>query len=179
MRPATDLDSVMGRHAARALECSLLAARVEEWIDELVVGGTTQNTITKASNCSGMGLTEAARGALGHWITIDGSGAIERYQCVVPTTWNCSPRDDYGNPGALDLALTLIAHQAGGFFELNPLGSRLVESPVMLATFKMSSFLAACLILVSLRRYRTAQTASWWLCLTCTILTLRMVLPFV
>ena len=43
--------------------------------------------------------TEAARGALGHWIEL-GEGKISNYQCVVPTTWNCSPRDDRGNPGA-------------------------------------------------------------------------------
>lgn len=104
-RPAADLDSVMGRHAARALECSLLAARVEEWIDELVVGGETQSTIVKSTGVSGMGLTEAARGALGHWIAIDDAGLIERYQCVVPTTWNCSPRDDRDQPGALEQAL--------------------------------------------------------------------------
>jgi len=103
-RTVADLDSVMGRHAARALECSLLAARTEEWIDTLVPGAATQNPIAKASNASGVGLTEAARGALGHWMTISG-GLVSRYQCVVPTTWNCSPRDDLGQPGALEQAL--------------------------------------------------------------------------
>lgn len=103
-RSASDLDSVMGRHAARAIECSLLAARTEEWIDALVVGGATQNTITKRAAASGVGMTEAARGALGHWLTIAG-GLVSGYQCVVPTTWNCSPRDDQGQPGALEQAL--------------------------------------------------------------------------
>ena len=78
--------------------------RHEEWIDELVVGGTTQNTITRVENCSGTGLTEAARGALGHWLEIT-NGVVSRYQCVVQTTWNCSPRDDFGQPGALEQAL--------------------------------------------------------------------------
>jgi Ni,Fe-hydrogenase I large subunit len=104
-RPAGDLDSVMGRHAARALECSLLAERVEEWVDALVVGGRTQNTITRLNSVSGVGLTEAARGALGHWLGINSLGKVSHYQCVVPTTWNCSPRDDAGNPGALEQAL--------------------------------------------------------------------------
>jgi hypothetical protein len=75
--------------------------------------------------------------------------------------------------GAIDLLLTLTAQQAGGFLELNPLGGRLLESPLLLATFKMTSLLAACLILVSLRRYRGAQIASWWMCLACTVLTFR------
>ena len=49
-------------------------------------------------------MTEAARGALGHWINISDS-KIANYQCVVPTTWNCSPRDDRGVPGTVEQAL--------------------------------------------------------------------------
>ena len=75
--------------------------------------------------------------------------------------------------GVLDLAFTLAAEQGGGFLELNPLGSRLAASPVVLAAFKIASLLGACFILVMLRKYRGAQVASWWLCLVCTILTFR------
>ena len=52
----------------------------------------------------GAGLTEAARGALGHWIEIKDK-KIANYQCVVPTTWNASPKDDNGNPGPIEQAL--------------------------------------------------------------------------
>ena len=52
----------------------------------------------------GHGLTEAPRGALGHWIKLR-NHKIDNYQCVVPTTWNCSPRDDKGNPGPVEQAL--------------------------------------------------------------------------
>jgi len=45
------------------------------------------------------------RGALGHWIEIEGQ-KIANYQCVVPTTWNASPRDDRGQPGPIEQALT-------------------------------------------------------------------------
>ncbi len=45
-----------------------------------------------AGRCEGVGLVEAPRGALAHWIKIH-NGAIENYQLVVPTTWNGSPRD--------------------------------------------------------------------------------------
>jgi len=74
-----------------------------------------------------------------------------------------------------DLALTLVARQAGGFLELNPLGKELASSPVYLASFKITTLLASCLILLALRRYRGAQLASWWLCLLCAILTFRWV----
>lgn len=75
--------------------------------------------------------------------------------------------------GGLDFLLTLAAQQAGGFLELNPLGAKLIESPMLLCTFKMTVFAAACGILIILRRYRGAQIASWWLCLVCTIVTFR------
>jgi len=47
---------------------------------------------------------EAPRGALGHWIKIK-DGRIDRYQLVVPTTWNVSPRDEKGQPGPVEQAL--------------------------------------------------------------------------
>jgi hydrogenase large subunit len=49
-------------------------------------------------------MTEAPRGALGHWVRIK-DGRIENYQCVVPTTWNGSPRDTKGNIGAFEASL--------------------------------------------------------------------------
>lgn len=77
--------------------------------------------------------------------------------------------------GGFDLLLTLAAQQAGGFLELNPLGSQLISSPMMLTAFKMTSLLLACWILLRLRRYHGAQVACWWLCMLCTVLTFRWV----
>ncbi|MBL8423280.1 MAG: nickel-dependent hydrogenase large subunit, partial [Candidatus Accumulibacter phosphatis] len=53
---------------------------------------------------SGVGLVEAARGSLGHWLRIE-RGKIAGYQIIAPTTWNFSPRDAAGVPGALEQAL--------------------------------------------------------------------------
>ena len=75
--------------------------------------------------------------------------------------------------GFFDLGCTLLAQNSIGFVEINPLGSSLVNNPTMLAIFKIIPFAIACVILLSLRRYRGAQIASWWLCLVCTILTFR------
>ena len=52
----------------------------------------------------GYGYLDAPRGALGHWVQIE-NGKISRYQCVVPSTWNCSPRDAQGTPGPYEAAL--------------------------------------------------------------------------
>ncbi len=103
-RDAKDLVSVMGRHAARAIECKLVADRCAEWLEQLVPDAPTFKDYTVPETGAGFGLTEAARGALGHWISISGH-KISNYQCVVPTTWNCSPRDDRGLPGAMEQAL--------------------------------------------------------------------------
>ena len=46
----------------------------------------------------GVGLINAARGTLGHWVTLE-AGKIAGYQIVTPTTWNGSPRDAAGRRG--------------------------------------------------------------------------------
>lgn len=98
------LVSVMGRHAARAIECKIVADRCSFWLDQLDPSDAAFKDFSVPDTASGAGLTEAPRGALGHWLEIKG-GKIDNYQCVVPTTWNCSPRDDRGNPGPVELAL--------------------------------------------------------------------------
>ena len=77
-----------------------------EWVEQLVPDQPACVDFTIPESGQGIGLTEAARGALGHWIEIRGR-KISNYQCVVPTTWNCSPRDDRGRPGAMEIALVL------------------------------------------------------------------------
>lgn len=53
---------------------------------------------------SGVGLTEAARGMLGHWVRLE-KGAIAAYQVIAPTGWNASPRDAAGGRGPMEEAL--------------------------------------------------------------------------
>ncbi len=96
--------SVMGRHAARALECQKLAHAMADWVMQLEPGKPTCTPHKVPNRAEGMGLTEAARGALGHWIKIEG-GRIAKYNAVVPTTWNGGPRDSKGQPGPIEQAL--------------------------------------------------------------------------
>jgi ferredoxin hydrogenase large subunit/hydrogenase large subunit len=99
-----NLVSVLGRHAARAVECKVVADRCAEWVSQLQADQPSYADFRIPDAGSGTGLTEAPRGALGHWLDVKGQ-KIERYQCIVPTTWNCSPRDDKGRPGPLEQAL--------------------------------------------------------------------------
>lgn len=96
--------SVLGRHASRAIESKILCQRCYEWLDELDVNGSPRNSYEIPDTGEGEGLTEAARGALGHWIVVKDK-KIANYQCVVPTTWFCGPRDDNGVRGPVEQAL--------------------------------------------------------------------------
>jgi hydrogenase large subunit len=102
--PASVLFSVLGRHLARALSAKLIADSLEKWLLELKPGEPTFIEYEIPEESRGAGITDAARGALGHWIEIK-DRRIANYQCVVPTTWNISPRDDKGNLGPIEQAL--------------------------------------------------------------------------
>lgn len=96
--------SVMGRHFARAVECLQIAKAMDAWIMQLKPGEPTCTPHVVPDKSEGMGMTEAPRGALGHWIKIEG-GKTAKYNAVVPTTWNCSPRDGKGVPGPVEQSL--------------------------------------------------------------------------
>jgi len=103
-RPASDLFSVLGRHAARALECQFIAESMDGWLYDIHPGEPVYEYSEIPRSSSGMGLTEAPRGALGHWMDIDRS-KIARYQVITPTNWNASPKDDSDQPGPIEQAL--------------------------------------------------------------------------
>lgn len=97
--------SVMDRHEARALEALEVARALRVWVDQLHPGGPVYDErFAVPDSASSCGLTEAPRGALGHWITIAG-GKLASYQVVTPTCWNVSPRDRKRTPGPLEHAL--------------------------------------------------------------------------
>jgi [NiFe] hydrogenase large subunit/hydrogenase large subunit len=109
------LFSTLGRTAARGIETVLLARRMEVWFGQLIERIKSGDTRTFNGDkwepsrwpktAQGYGYLDAPRGALGHWVQI-ANGKISRYQCVVPSTWNCSPRDGQGQMGPYEAALT-------------------------------------------------------------------------
>lgn len=96
--------SVMDRILARAQEAAMLVDLLAEWIAQLEPGADTYFDLQLPPSGAGVGLTEAPRGALGHWLQYAG-GAISRYQIITPTCWNASPADDRGHPGPMEQAL--------------------------------------------------------------------------
>ncbi|MBY5984745.1 nickel-dependent hydrogenase large subunit [Halomonas sp. DP5Y7-2] len=114
LTPRQALPSTIGRTLARALEAHYCASMMLDDWHELVAniraGDLATANIEKwdpaswPSEARGVGIVAAPRGMNGHWIRIK-DGKIENYQCIVPTTWNGSPRDAEGNIGAFEASL--------------------------------------------------------------------------
>ena len=77
---------------------------MQTWLNELQAGDPVYAPHNGIVNSTVSGLTEAPRGALGHWVTLS-LGKIKNYQVITPTCWNASPRDNVGLPGPIEKAL--------------------------------------------------------------------------
>jgi len=112
--PTEALFSTLGRTAARGMDCLLTMNRMKDFFAELMARVKTRETSTFngerwepktwPSEAEGVGLAEAPRGALAHYVKIK-DGKIENYQMVVPTTWNGSPRDGKKQRSAFEESL--------------------------------------------------------------------------
>jgi hydrogenase large subunit len=108
------LFSTLGRTAARGLDAALAMKWLKEYYGQLMervkinevstFNGERWEPKSWPKDAEGVGLTEAPRGALAHYIKIH-DGAIANYQLVVPTTWNGSPRDAKGLRSSFEQAL--------------------------------------------------------------------------
>jgi hydrogenase large subunit len=96
--------NVRNRVIARLLEIALIVPHLERWVREIEPDDPWCAETRLPHEGRAEGFTEAARGSLGHWLEVR-RGRISNYQIVAPTTWNFSPRDAAGIPGALEQAL--------------------------------------------------------------------------
>ena len=112
--PLEALFSTLGRTAARGLETKLTADWALEFYGRLIknlengdsrmVNHYMWESEAWPQHAQGVGLTEAPRGALAHFIVIE-NNKVKNYQMVVPTTWNASPRDEIGKLSAYESSL--------------------------------------------------------------------------
>jgi len=112
--PVTALFSTLGRTAARGLETKLTCDWALEFYQQLLANIKNGDSRTMNNDkwepeswpkeAKGIGMVEAPRGALSHFIVIKDK-KIENYQLVVPTTWNASPRDPEGKRSAYEESL--------------------------------------------------------------------------
>lgn len=96
--------NTLARIIARAQETLVLRDATVKWIGELVPGEKVCVPYKVPNFGFGVGLWEAPRGALGHWVRIE-NGKIKNYQVITPTAWNVGPRDEKGQPGPIEQAL--------------------------------------------------------------------------
>jgi len=112
--PVAALFSTLGRTAARGLETKLVCGWAKEFYNQLIANLKNGDSRTAdmsmwdparwPAEARGVGMSEAPRGALAHWIVIK-DRKIDNYQLVVPSTWNASPRDGQGQMSAYEAAL--------------------------------------------------------------------------
>jgi hydrogenase large subunit len=95
------------------MEIARLTIAAEVWARELRLKESFCESDHPPAQGAAVGMVEAARGSLGHWMSVE-KGVIQRYQIVAPTTWNFSPRDSQGVPGPLEQALIGVEVGAAG-----------------------------------------------------------------
>lgn len=112
--PLEALFSTLGRTAARGMETLLTADWALQVFDQLIenlrygdsrmVNHILWSPRLWPKTAQGVGLSEAPRGALAHFVTIENT-LVENYQMVAPSTWNASPRDEKGILSAYEASL--------------------------------------------------------------------------
>jgi len=105
--------TVFTRVLARVVELARVVPLMESWLQALRPEDAWCVEAPLPDEGVGAGLGEAARGALGHWVVLR-AGRIANYQIIAPTSWNFSPRDALGVPGALESALVGAPADDGG-----------------------------------------------------------------
>jgi hydrogenase large subunit len=112
--PQAWMPSMAGRTVCRGLEAQLNAHIAKYFFAKLVKNVKDGDTVVAnvanfdpaswPHEAKGVGIHEAPRGALGHWVSIKDT-KIANYQAVVPSTWNACPRDDSAGYGAYEAAM--------------------------------------------------------------------------
>lgn len=99
--------SAADRGLSRPQESLKVANAMLGWLTELSSRLSEPSFISYDIPANGIaaGLTEAIRGALGHWIKYDNNKKISHYQVITPTCWNASPLDADGQNGPIEQAL--------------------------------------------------------------------------
>ena len=96
--------SVMDRIVAKAYEAKVICEVIEKLIEMLKLSEEEQQVLQSPIKAKGVGLSEAERGSLAHWITVE-NGMISNYTLIPPSAWNFSPTDRKGLKGTVEQAL--------------------------------------------------------------------------
>jgi len=104
------LPSTMGRHISRSIRAAVVQdAMLEQWdalMNNINSGDYTtfNQPVFPEGEQRGVGIHEAPRGTLSHWVVIE-NGKIRNYQAVVPSTWLACPKGTNDEPGYYERCL--------------------------------------------------------------------------
>lgn len=96
--------SVMDRIVAKSFEAKKMCNIIEGLISLLNLKNAFQKEWIIPKKSEGIGIIEAERGSLGHWIYINDS-KVYNYTVITPSAWNLSPMDNKGIKGTVEQAL--------------------------------------------------------------------------
>lgn len=96
--------STLDRTMARVIEANMICDIIENLINKVKLIKATQSKWEISESAKGVGLRDTTRGALAHFITIEGK-KIANYNIITPSGWNISPEDSEGNKGVVEKAL--------------------------------------------------------------------------
>lgn len=85
----------MARIWARALETKKIAKAAMEWLNRVEPKAETLDRTIGQKSGMGVGLHEAMRGALGHWVDVKDE-RVKHYQIITPSAINLGSRDEAG-----------------------------------------------------------------------------------
>lgn len=108
-----------GAHArtwARALELRKITKTALTWLDRLEPGAKSLDTRIAQDSGVGVGLHEAMRGALGHWISVK-NGRVKHYQIITPSSINFGSRDETGTSSVGESSLLGLIIKSDDFKE--------------------------------------------------------------
>ncbi|SHJ26660.1 hydrogenase large subunit [Clostridium cavendishii DSM 21758] len=96
--------ATLDRTMARVIELIKVCDIVENLIDKVKLKPVIQQKWEIPEISSGVGTRDTTRGALAHWISIEGK-KIKNYNIITPSGWNISPEDSKGNKGVIEKSL--------------------------------------------------------------------------
>lgn len=85
--------SAMDRTIARVLEAEKIVGILDLLLDQITPGVSIQQAWQVPDRAEGAGLVDTTRGALGHWLKLEG-GLLSFYQIITPSAWDFSTRDE-------------------------------------------------------------------------------------
>lgn len=106
----------IGRIWARMIELNKLTKTTLEWLNRLEPRAETLNLKMEQSSGVGIGLHEAMRGSLGHWVSVE-NGRVKHYQIVTPSALNFGARDETGTRSVGESSLLGLKIQSKDLYE--------------------------------------------------------------